>query len=278
MTRKQPPAGLKPANAKQAAAKQAANQDTHQNEPVKFDTLKNDTAELQYVLVGGGGHAAVVLEAIRASGMIDPVGVLDADPARRGTGFFGVPIVGGDDTWPELVRCGIRRFVSAIGSTADTAVRRRVFERMVVQGGVGLTIRHPTAIVSPSASLGAGCQVSAGAIVNTAARIGRNVIVNTGAIVEHDCRIGDHVHLATGCRLAGGVTIGEGTHVGIGATVIQGIKIGRDCVIAAGAVVIRDVADRAVVGGVPAVELEGRLHASRRRPALPRNVSFTLRA
>jgi len=246
--------------------------------PLTNGTLKNDTAELEYVLVGGGGHAAVVLEAIRATGLIDPQGVLDADPARRGGNLSGIPILGGDEAWPELVRQGLRRFVAAIGSTGDTGLRRRVFERMVSQGGVGLTIRHPTAVVSPSAVLGAGCQVLAGAIVNTGAAIGRNVIVNTGAIVEHDCRIGDHTHLATGCRLAGGVEIGEGTHVGIGATVIQGIRIGRDAVIAAGAVVIRDVADRAVVGGVPAAELEGRLQAARRRPALPRNASFTLRA
>jgi UDP-perosamine 4-acetyltransferase len=245
---------------------------------MKKDSLKLDTAELQYVLIGGGGHAAVVLEAIRASGMVDPQGVLDADPARRGGALFGVPIVGGDGEWPALVVRGIRRFVSAIGSTGDTSVRRRVFEQMVAQGGVGLTIRHPTAVVAPSAQLGAGCQILAGAIVNTGASIGRNVIVNTGAIVEHDCRIGDHVHLATGCRLAGGVTIGEGTHVGIGATVIQGIKIGRDAVIAAGAVVIRDVADRAIVGGVPAAELEGRLGAARRRVTAPRNASFTSRA
>jgi UDP-perosamine 4-acetyltransferase len=243
--------------------------------------MKNETnlkLNGDYVLVGAGGHAAVVLEAIRAAGMSDPAGVLDADPQRHGQLFFGLPILGGDNEWPQMVLHGVRRFVSAIGSTADTGVRRRVFERMVAAGGTAISVRHPTAIVSPSATLGAGCQVLAGAIVNTGATIGRNVIVNTGAIVEHDCRIGDHVHLATGCRLAGGVEIGEGTHVGIGATVIQGVRIGRDSVIAAGAAVIRDVADRAVVGGVPAVELEGRLHAARRRPAPPRNVSFTLRA
>jgi UDP-perosamine 4-acetyltransferase len=239
--------------------------------------MNNETKQ-DYVLVGGGGHAAVVLEAIRAAGMQEPIGVLDADPARHGTSFCGIPILGGDDQWAELVRRGVRRFVAAIGSTADTGLRRRVFERLVSEGGVPLAVRHPTAITSPSATLGAGCQILAGAIVNTSAAVGRNVLVNTGAVVEHDCRIGDHVHLATACRLAGDVKVGEGTHVGIGATIIQGIRIGRDCVIAAGAVVIRDVADRSVVGGVPAVELEGRLHAARRRPAPPRNVSFTLRA
>jgi UDP-perosamine 4-acetyltransferase len=230
-----------------------------------------------YVLVGGGGHAAVVLEAIRASGWNDPAGVLDADPAQHGQTLDGVPILGGDDRWPQLVGRGIRRFVSAIGSTAETGLRRRVFERLVAAGGAAIVVRHPTSLVAPSAVLGSGCQVLAGAIVNTSAVVGRNVLVNTGAIVEHDCRIGDHVHLATGCRLAGGVEIGEGTHVGIGATVIQGVRIGRECVIAAGAVVIRDVADRSVVGGVPAVELEGRIDGARRRPAVPRNASFTLR-
>jgi UDP-perosamine 4-acetyltransferase len=60
------------------------------------------------------------------------------------------------------------------------------------------------------------------------------------------------VFLSPGVVLSGGVTVGDNSFVGAGAVVIQGGKIGDNAVIAAGAVVVRDVADGALVKGVPA--------------------------
>lgn len=205
-----------------------------------------------YVLIGAGGHAAVLMECLTAAGLPPPVAVLDADAARHGTNFFGVMIVGSDDLLPTYAVRGISHFVLGIGSAGSTHIRERLFARAVEQGAVPLAVVHPTSFVSPTAQLGPGVQLLPRSIVHTRATIGDGVIVNTGAIVEHDCRIEPLVHLATGSVLAGGVTVGRAAHIGAGAVVRQGIEIGPGAVVGAGAVVVKNVPAGAVVAGVPA--------------------------
>lgn len=114
---------------------------------------------------------------------------------------------------------------------------------------------HPTAIVSPTATIGDGTVVMHGAIVQTFAQIGRHCIINTGASVDHECKIGDYVHISPHATLCGLVEVGEGSWIGAGATIIQCVKIGKHCVIGAGSVVLHDVPDGAKVAGNPAREI-----------------------
>ncbi|MBI4513599.1 MAG: NeuD/PglB/VioB family sugar acetyltransferase [Gemmatimonadetes bacterium] len=211
---------------------------------------------MRCVVLGGGGHARVVIDAIQASGEATTVAILDADRSRWGTELQGVPITGGDDQLAAVLASGVTHFVVGIGSVRDTGPRRRLFERASACGLTALLVRHPSAVSSPWARMGGGSVLLANAVVNAGATVGENVIVNTGAIVEHDCLIGDHVHIATGARLASGVRVGMGAHVGAGAVVRQQIVIGEEAVVGAGAVVVRDVAPRTVVVGVPARPLE----------------------
>ena len=54
------------------------------------------------------------------------------------------------------------------------------------------------------------------------------------------------------------VTIGDDVWIGARAIILPGVKIGCGAVIAAGAVVSKDVADYAIVGGVPAKTIGSR--------------------
>lgn len=207
------------------------------------------------VVLGAGGHACVVIDAIRASGAATVAAVLDADRGRWGSEVLDAPVLGGDDLVGSMVARGVSWFTVGVGSTGDSRVRERLYELGRRAGLMPLLVRHPSALCSPWAVLGDGCQLLAGAIVNAGARIGVNVIVNTGAIVEHDCVIADHVHIATGARLASGVTVGRGAHVGAGAAVRQGIAIGERAIVGVAAGVVCDVPPGAVVGGVPAKAL-----------------------
>jgi len=204
------------------------------------------------VIIGGGGHARVVIDAMRASAAATPQLVLDADRARWGTELCGVPVRGGDERLPELAREGITHFVVGVGGVGDNGPRRRLFELALRHGLLPLRVCHPSAVCSPWAAIGEGSAVLPLAVVNAGARVGRNVIVNSGAIVEHDCVIGDHVHVATGARLCSTVRVDAMAHIGAGAVVRQCLSIGERAVVGAGAAVIRDVPAEAVVAGVPA--------------------------
>jgi UDP-perosamine 4-acetyltransferase len=205
---------------------------------------------LPVIVIGSGGHAKVVIDALLRSGR-QVIGRTDRDPRRGDENVSGMPFLGGDEALAAHDPATVE-LANGIGSTGDPARRVAVFETFRERGFHFVSVVHPHAYVSPEATIGEGTQIMAGAVCQPGTTIGRNGIVNTGATVDHDCRIGDHVHIAPGATLLGGVTVGDASHVGAGATVIQGVRIGAGCLIRGGAVVIGDVTDRLTVGGVPA--------------------------
>ena len=211
------------------------------------------------VVLGGGGHASVVIDALRAGGDAEPYAVLDSDQNRWGTQLLGVPIRGGDELLPELLHEGITCFVVGLGSVGDSGPRRRLFQMGLGHGLTALTVRHSSAICSPWAQVGGGSVLLACAVVNAGAILGENVIINSGAIVEHDCLLGDHVHVATGAKVGSTVRIGAGAHIGIGVSVRQRIVVGEGAVVGAGSVLVKDVEAWTVVAGVPARPMSARI-------------------
>ena len=213
----------------------------------------------RYVVVGAGGHGAVLAEALLAAGA-DVLGFTDADPARHGRSVCARPVLGADDALdahsPEAVR--LVNGVGGVGVAGDT-LRRRVQEGLEARGWRFAGVRHPSAVVSSHARLADDAQVLAGAIVQPGARIGRGAIVNTAAVVEHDAVVGDWTHVAPRALLCGDVRTGAHCHVGAGAVVRQGLVLGDAVIVGAGAVVVADQADAATLLGVPA----------RRREAAP---------
>ena len=204
------------------------------------------------IILGGGGHASVLIEGICQSQVAIIHAILDADAERWGKDLMGVPVLGGDDILGEIAKAGVEYFVVGLGSTHDNMPRKRLYELACSYHLRPLTVIHPASICSSQASIAAGSQLFPGSVVNAGARIGENVIVNSGAIVEHDCVLGNHVHVATGACLSGNVHVRECAHVGAGAIVKQGVTIGEGAVIGAGAVVVNDVLPDALVIGVPA--------------------------
>jgi len=208
--------------------------------------------------IGAGGHARVVIEILRLMGGYDLAGLLDPRPELHNTQVLGVPVLGDDSLLPGLYAQGVHHAFIGLGGTGDTRPRRRLYELAREQGFEIVAALHPQAVLSPSAQIGHGPTVMAGAVINAAACLGENVIVNSGAIVEHDCVIGNHVHIASGARLASTVHVGDGAHIGLGACIRQCVRIGAGALIGAGAVVVKDVPDDAVVVGVPAQVLRKR--------------------
>jgi UDP-perosamine 4-acetyltransferase len=208
---------------------------------------------LNIVVIGAGGHAAVVIEALRASSGYNIVGAVDPDKTL--SHVIGVPVLGNDDRLPALREQGIQAVVVALGNND----RRQTISKMLLdQGWLLPPLVHPGASVSPSATIESGAVIMNRAIIGTRARIGSVVIVNTGSIVEHDNQIAAAAHVAPGVTLGGNVHVGERTLVGIGSTVRPDIRIGADVVIGAGSVVVSDIEDHLTVAGAPARAIVGK--------------------
>jgi len=204
------------------------------------------------VILGGGGHARVLIDCLHASSTVRLHGVLDANRALWGQDLLGVPILGADDLLAEIEARGVNCFTVGLGGTGDNRPRERLFELGLSYGLESLTVVHPTAVCSRWSKVGPGSQLLPRCIINAGTELGVNVIVNSGAIVEHDCLIRSHVHVASGATLASTVCVKERAHIGAGATIKQCVTIGEDAIVGAGAVVVKDVSSHTVVVGVPA--------------------------
>ena len=200
-------------------------------------------------LWGAGGHGRVVLDIARAMGGFGPIAFLDDGAPRDGGEFCGCAVFAGLEEVERRHASGSAGLAIAIGSNR---ARARCAAVALERGWELETLVHPSAVVSPSARLGAGTVVMPRAVINAGAVVGRNCIVNSGAIVEHDCRIGDHVHLSPGAILGGGVTLEDAVHMGLGSMALPGTTIGADAVVGAGALVLRGVSRGETVVGVPA--------------------------
>jgi UDP-2-acetamido-3-amino-2,3-dideoxy-glucuronate N-acetyltransferase len=143
---------------------------------------------------------------------------------------------------------------------------------------------HPSAIIDYGATIGEGSRVwhfvhvCGGARIGKGVSLGQNVFVGNTAVIGDNCKIQNNVSVYDNVILEQGVFCGpsavftnvynprslverkseyqntlvrHGATLGANCTVICGVTIGRFAFIGAGAVVNRDVADYALMVGVP---------------------------
>ena len=195
-------------------------------------------------IIGAGGHAQVVIDAIMNSGL-QAYGIFDDNESLIGKNIFQIPILGKIEKAKEYEN---GRFIVAIG---DNEIRTKIVKNLGFSDDKFYTVVHPSAVIGKNVEIGAGTMVLGGVVINTGTSIGRHCIINTSASIDHHNKISDFVHIAPGTHTGGNVTIGEGALIGIGASIIPGVKIGKRSVIGTGTVVIKDVPDYATVVGNP---------------------------
>jgi UDP-N-acetylbacillosamine N-acetyltransferase len=190
-------------------------------------------------IYGASGHGLVVADVARACGYKDIIFIDD-----------------GDNEYPSFEDIKRRNCIPMAFGIGSNTIRTKLFEKVKSSGFEIVNLIHPSAIVSPSATIGIGTVVMPNVIVNAKAIIEDGVILNSGCIIEHECVIEEFAHISPNVALAGNVTIGKFTHIGIGSNVIQGIKIGSNSIIGAGSVVVKNISDFTKAYGVPCKEIK----------------------
>jgi sugar O-acyltransferase (sialic acid O-acetyltransferase NeuD family) len=202
---------------------------------------------MNVLLIGAGGHARVIAEIVQLMGF-ELLGFLDDDADLKGQKLAGSLVL---DTIQAYENYSFDKMIIGIGSNF---VRQKLItgSLSVVPDEQWFTAIHPKSIISPSAKIGHGTAIMAGAIVNCDVTIKNHVIINTGATIDHECVIEDYAHIAPGTNLAGGVLIGIGSLMGIASSAIPYCKVGSWSTVGAGATVVHDIEDFLTVVGTPA--------------------------
>ncbi|MCX7824575.1 MAG: NeuD/PglB/VioB family sugar acetyltransferase [Verrucomicrobiae bacterium] len=202
---------------------------------------------MRAIIFGAGNHGRVVLDILRAQGR-EVIGWLDENRALWGTQVAGLTVLGGLD-WLREHRSGDLGVIAGIGNTKARVAVSKAVESL----GVPLiNAIHPSAVIMPTATLGRGICVCAGAIIGTSAQIGDYALINTGSSIDHDSVLEEGAWVSPGVVTAGCVRIGRGAYVSTGAVLVAGVSVGAGAVVAAGAVVTNDVPPGVLVMGVPA--------------------------
>jgi sugar O-acyltransferase (sialic acid O-acetyltransferase NeuD family) len=206
------------------------------------------------VLVGGGGHAKVVISILQKLRSRSILGYTDM---KDNGSILGVSFLGSDSELDKLVRehNGLNAVI-ALGQVGLGKQRYELWDRLHSPAISFPWIVSPGAIINEGVSWGEGAMVMDGAVINAGAAVGRGAIVNTNSTIEHDVTLEDWVHVAPGATVCGGVTVGRFSMIGAGAAVIQGIKIAPECIVGAGATVVRDITERGVYIGSPARRIQ----------------------
>lgn len=207
------------------------------------------------LILGSGGMARSISETHRDDPDHEVVGfVQDVDPSTGPSTLAGKPVYWYEDVLDLHKTHGV---ISIIGSRE----RRRIVSAFETAGFEFINLIAPTAIISPSADIGAGCVINHFACVESETRVGDHGFVGRQTIIAHHTRVGDYAMIAPGVLLAGESSIGSGCFIGTGAMLRDHLTIGDDVTIGVGSVVVADVPSGATVAGNPARVLRSKMHS-----------------
>jgi len=194
-----------------------------------------------------GGQAAVIIELSRSVGQ-DEIVLADDDPSKVGTNVLDAPILGDfEEAMHETGECDV--IVSyGISATDRMALVARVAD-MTTEFA---RIMSRDAVISPSATVGAGVVVNANVTIGPRAALAAHVMVDSHTTISHDATIGRASVVTPNVTVCGGVSVGEACYLGPGAVLTEGIDVADGATVGAGAVVLDNVETDGTVVGVPA--------------------------
>lgn len=159
------------------------------------------------VILGAGGYGRTV-----------------ADVAHQ----LGYTTIVLDDTDPAYPLSSFQSYINSstyfIPAFGDNEFRMEWLSRLEAEGAQIATLIHPTAYISPTATINPGTVILPHAIVNTDVVVGKGCIINLGAIVDHGCILEGGVHICLGAIVKGENRIEKCSKIEAGEVVERGSR------------------------------------------------------
>tara|TARA_R110000823_G_scaffold91159_27_gene201014 strand:+ start:583 stop:1212 length:630 start_codon:yes stop_codon:yes gene_type:complete len=143
-------------------------------------------------------------------------------------------------------------FFCAIGAVLN---RKKVVENILKKGGTFINLIHPTAIISPSVTLGIGIAIKSYCVISSDVTIGDFTFLQSSVIMGHDVKTGKFCQVNSFSFFAGYAQISDCVTVNAGAKLIQNVKVEEEAVVGVGSVVLSKVKKGTTVFGSPAKRL-----------------------
>lgn len=207
------------------------------------------------IILHGSGRLSQIVFNMVASNYEKVYSYVDSAYLNSPDNKHSFPVISSLDT--DLV--GLKAdYISTIGYK-NMQLRRSAYLAMCGNSSTSLrpiNIVHPSAYISPKASIGVGNIFLPGVVIEDGVFIGDNNIFWSNGCICHDAVIGSHNFFAASVTIGGYSVVGESCFLGFGSIVNESLKLADSTFLASGAVLIRN---QAIVGarlcGVPAKQM-----------------------
>jgi sugar O-acyltransferase (sialic acid O-acetyltransferase NeuD family) len=179
------------------------------------------------------------------------IAFIDDTPEKQGVDRHGFSVLR-RDALSEFPDADV---LAMPGSPTSYRFRKGVIAGLGIASQRFARVIHPTARISPLATVGHNVLIMAGVVVTSNAQIGNHVCVLPNTVIHHDAVVGAWSMLGSNVTIAGNVRICENCYIGSGSSIMNGLHVGSGAMVGLGSNVIRDVDAGSTVAGNPARRL-----------------------
>lgn len=146
------------------------------------------------LILGAGQYGQVAKETAESMRIFDKISFLD-DSCEQAIGKLS-----------EYEKF-LAEYSNAFVAIGNAKLRRELLQKLESAGFMLAILVHPNAHISPSAQIGKGSIVEAGAVVQTNSTIAIGCIISANAVINHNSFVGDCCHIDCNATVPSGSVV-----------------------------------------------------------------------
>lgn len=212
------------------------------------------------IIFGRGGQAKVILDCIKLLKGHKAIGFISDE--NYSTSFAKqIKYLGTVKDLNKIIKKYNLKSLFGIIGIGDNILRKKISLKVkkINNKFQWINIIHPSAVISPSASMGVGNTIFAGSIICPETKIHNHVSINTGSYIDHNNTFYDFSGTGPGVATGGYVKVGDQSFLGIGSAIRHRISIGSNTIIGGQSFVCKNCKPNSLYYGVPAKRIKKRI-------------------